>query len=293
MQTLIATSSIRLDKFLSSQLTTISRNQIEIFIKTVGVTINGKHRNKSSYKLKENDKISFEFKEFKEKRIPPKVNFDIEILYEDDDLLVINKPTNLVVHPAPSVKEVTVVDWLKTKSISLSTISAQERHGIVHRLDKETTGAMVIAKTNEAHAKLSAQLEDKTMGRYYLALIDIPLKEDVVVQSQIGRSPNNRIKMANLPSGGKYSKSQFIKIRKFKNYELILAKLYTGRTHQIRVHLTKLSRHILGDTTYGYRQKNVKRVMLHAYSIYFIHPTTNEQMNIKAPLYEDFESYLV
>ena len=292
MQTLIATSSTRLDKFLSSSLE-ISRNQIEYFIKNIGVKVNNKDVKKSSFKLKIDDKIEFEFVHFKEETSELTVDFDIDILYEDDDLLVINKPPFLIVHPAPSVKEITVVDWLKTKNISLSTISAQERHGIIHRLDKETSGAMVIAKTNDAHVVLSKQLEDKSMGRYYIALIDIPLKDDVVVESQIGRSPSNRIKMANLESKGKYAKSKFFKIKKYEKYELILAKLFTGRTHQIRVHLGKLSRHILGDKTYGYQKNDVSRVMLHAYSIYFTHPTSKKQMSITAPLFEDFNKYIV
>jgi 23S rRNA pseudouridine1911/1915/1917 synthase len=208
---------------------------------------------------------------------------------------VINKPPFLTVHPAPSVKEVTVVDWLIKKGISLSTISGDERHGIVHRIDKQSSGALVIAKNNEAHKNLSAQLEDKSMGRYYLSLIDIPLKSDLIVDKPIARNRTNRLKM-DVISGGRESKSAFCKIALSENQktELIAAKLFTGRTHQIRVHLNLLSRHILGDSLYGFKSQNSKipRVMLHAYLLYLKHPKTGKSLLIKAPLFEDFNDLI-
>ncbi len=206
--------------------------------------------------------------------------------------MVINKPPFLTVHPAPSVKEATVVDWLKSKGISLSTINAKERHGIVHRIDKETSGALVIAKNNESHLFLSKQLEDKSMGRYYLAIIDSPLKDNLIVEKPIARNPKNRLKMG-VVEGGRAAKSAFLKLllSNDEKKELISAKLFTGRTHQIRVHLSSLSRHILGDYLYGFKSKRdkIKRVMLHAYIIYFIHPRTKKQMFFTASLFEDFE----
>nr|MDA3908511.1 RluA family pseudouridine synthase [Sulfurimonas sp.] len=215
--------------------------------------------------------------------------------YEDEDILVINKPPFLTVHPAPSVKEATVVDWLIKRGISLSTISGDERHGIVHRIDKETSGALVIAKNNEAHLYLSKQLVDKSMGRYYLAITDMPLKEDVIIDKPIARNRNNRLKM-DVVEGGRESKSAFCKLSlsKSEQNELISAKLFTGRTHQIRVHLNALSRHILGDTLYGFKSQKSKisRVMLHAYILYLQHPRTGEFMQIIAPPFEDFENVL-
>ncbi|HEY9129990.1 MAG TPA: RluA family pseudouridine synthase, partial [Sulfurovum sp.] len=244
-----APTSGRLDKILAAQLD-VSRNQVEKLIKDALVSVNDKTVIKSSFKVTEGDEISYTFKEA-EKRVAPPVDFDIEILYEDDYMLVVNKPSGLVVHPAPSVKEPTLVDWLIHKGISLSTISGEERYGIVHRIDKETTGALVIAKDNKAHEALSMQLQDKSMGRYYLALIDCPLKENTVVDKPIGRNPNNRLKMDIVPHG-RSAKTAFVKLLTSQHgVELIAAKLFTGRTHQIRVHLNSLGRHILGDDLYG------------------------------------------
>ncbi len=208
--------------------------------------------------------------------------------------MVINKPAGVVVHPAPSVKGATVVDWLKERGISLSTMAGKERHGIVHRLDKDTTGALVIAKTDEVHRKLSLQLRDKSMGRYYLALIDYPLKESGIVERPIGRSRNNRLKMDIVPNG-KEAKSAFYKlIESDANVELIAVKLFTGRTHQIRVHLNSLGRHILGDVLYGFKSKQdtIKRVLLHAYKLYLIHPITDRKIEFIAPLFPDMKDYL-
>jgi 23S rRNA pseudouridine1911/1915/1917 synthase len=290
---IIAQKPMRLDKCLQEHLTQ-PRNQIEQFIKTHGVFVDGKETHKCGLKLKGGEKIRYELPEM----IPQeaqKIDFDVEIIYEDEDLLIVNKPPGLTIHPAPSVKEPTLVDWLKHKGISLSTLSGEERHGIVHRIDKETSGALVVAKHNEAHRKLSAQLENRTMGRYYLALIDLPLKEDVIVNKPIGRNPVHRTKMAVINSG-REAKSAFVKLveSKRQNQELIAAKLYTGRTHQIRVHLESLSRHIINDFTYGFKKKRdiIGRVMLHAYLIYFIHPRTGEKIIQKAPLFEDFQGML-
>lgn len=284
----------RVDTILS-KVTNEPRNQIEKLIKTHGILIDGVVCKKSSKKLLGGEVIEYEFKEATKEKEAYKVDFDVEILYEDEYMLVVNKPPFLTVHSAPSVKEATLVDWLIKKGVSLSTISGEERHGIVHRIDKETSGALVIAKTNEAHVVLSEQLSDKSMGRYYLALIDLPLKEDTVVKKPIGRNPNNRLKMAVI-DGGRESKSAFLKLSTSKNQkiELISAKLFTGRTHQIRVHLNSLSRHILGDDLYGFKSQNSKisRVMLHAYILYLKHPITKEYMQIQAPLFDDFSQAL-
>ncbi len=270
-----------------------SRNQIEQFIKEGLVTINGKIVKKAGYKLSIGDEVRYSFREIKAKENII-VDFDIDVIYEDDYIMVINKPAGVVVHPAPSVKGATVVDWLKNRGVSLSTISGEERHGIVHRIDKDTTGALVIAKTNEAHRKLSLQLQDKSMGRYYLAIIDYPLKESGVVDRPIGRSRNNRLKMDIIPNG-KVAKSAFCKlIESDANVELIAIKLFTGRTHQIRVHLNSLGRHILGDVLYGFKSKKdtIKRVLLHAYKLYLIHPIMGSEMEFIAPLFPDMRDFL-
>jgi len=282
----------RLDKILTDVLGE-SRNQVEQLIKEGLVSVNGKTILKTGKKLNLADKVEYKFKDVVPK-IAPIIDFDVEVIYEDEVVMVVNKPSGLVVHPAPSVKEATLVDWLIHKGVSLSTISGEERHGIVHRIDKDTTGALVIAKTNEAHQKLSEQLQDKSMGRYYLALIDYPLKDSGIVEKPIGRNPNNRLKM-DVVQNGKEAKSAFYKLTETsKQIELIAVKLFTGRTHQIRVHLESLGRHILGDNLYGFKSKKdtIKRVYLHAYKLYMKHPTSGKEMEFVAPLFTDMQSYI-
>lgn len=291
----------RLDKFLATQIDA-PRNQIEQLIKKEYVKVDGKIVSKTGLKLKENQNVEVHFPqseltkmkdiEFIEESLKDK---NIEIIYEDDDILVINKPYNLTVHDAPSVKDATLVDWLKLNNISLSTISAEVRHGIVHRLDKGTSGVMVVAKTNQAHLELSKQLEDKSMGRYYLAIIDTPLKDNIIIDKSIARSQNNRLKMA-IDENGRTAKSAFCRIAlsNKENFELIAAKLYTGRTHQIRVHLSSINRHILGDNLYGFKGElnKINRFYLHAYYLYLTHPVTNERMSFKANLPKDMNEFL-
>lgn len=283
----------RLDAFLTECLD-VPRNQVTQLLKSHGARVNGAKVTKAGYKLQEADCVQICVLE-KEPSETYRVDFDIPVIYEDEHILVINKPPFLTIHPAPSVKEATVVDWLKAKGISLSTLSGEERHGIVHRIDKETSGALVIAKSNAAHLSLAAQLENKSMGRYYVALIDLPLKENCVVERPIARNPKNRLKMGIVESG-RHAKSAFCTLALGKNEktQLIAAKLFTGRTHQIRVHLESLSRHILGDDLYGFKSQKAKipRVMLHAYGLYLTHPVSNEAMQFCAPLYEDFKTQL-
>ncbi|MGD9552801.1 MAG: RluA family pseudouridine synthase [Arcobacteraceae bacterium] len=283
----------RLDKFLSLNLEE-TRNQIEHLIKKECVKVDGKTVTKTGLKLKLNQNIEVFLPEV-EKKEAQEIDFDVEIIYEDDDILVINKPSNLIVHDAPSVNEPTLVDWLKKKGISLSTISGEERHGIVHRLDKGTSGLMVVAKSNEAHVFLSEQLQDKSMGRYYLAIIDLPLKDNVIIEKPMARNPTNRLKMG-IVENGKFAKSAFSKIALSKNetIELIAAKLFTGRTHQIRVHLSSINRHILGDNLYGFKGdlNKIKRVYLHAYSLYLVHPRTKQRMDFLANIPNDMNEFL-
>ena len=285
----------RLDTFLSNEIGQ-TRSQIAHLIKQDCVLVDGKKVPRPGVKLKAGQKVKVEFPEAKiEKALA--VDFDVEILYEDDDVLVINKPSGVTVHPAPSVKEATLVDWLKHKGIRLSTISGEERHGIVHRLDKGTSGTMVIAKNNEAHEFLSLQLQDKSMGRYYVAVITPPLKDDITeIESNIGRSANNRLKMACGLEHGKYAKTAFkqLALSADEKQQLIACKLFTGRTHQIRVHLESVNRHIIGDHIYALNPKAEKaeRILLHAYIIYFIHPTTKEKLLFTATFDEIMQDAL-
>ncbi len=297
----IVSETNRLDKFLALNIDA-SRNQIERLIKKEYVKVDGKIVSKTGLKLKENQSIDVHFpdaelnpvkdEDFVKESLKDK---NVEIIYEDEDILVINKPYNLTVHDAPSVKDATLVDWLKLNNISLSTISGEERHGIVHRLDKGTSGVMVVAKTNQAHLGLSKQLEDKSMGRYYLAIVDMPLKDNIIIDKSIARSQNNRLKMA-IDENGRNAKSAFHKLSlsNKENFELIVAKLFTGRTHQIRVHLSSINRHILGDNLYGFKGElnKINRFYLHAYYLYLTHPITNKQMRFKANLPKDMDEFL-
>lgn len=286
--------SVRLDVFLSQKLGQ-TRNQIVQLIEQDAISVEGKATSKAGLKLRAGQSVSVVFPEAKS--TPPQpIDFDVEVLYEDEDVLVINKPSALTVHPAPSVKEPTLVDWLKHKGVSLSTLSGEERHGIVHRLDRGTSGVMVVAKNNRAHEALSAQLQDKSMGRFYLAVITPPLKDEVtLIDRPIGRSSHNRLKMA-ITENGKNAKTEFRKLLPSHDgtEELIACKLYTGRTHQIRVHLESISRHIIGDHLYGSHSKSgrMERILLHAYNLYFTHPSTGKRVTFTAAPDSVMEEYL-
>ncbi|MGG7072820.1 RluA family pseudouridine synthase [Campylobacter sp. 9BO] len=286
------TQSQRLDIAVANELK-ISRNQALNLIKDSLVSVNLKPVAKASLKIEPDDKICVKFGKKKESVSQYEVNFDIPIIYEDDDLLVLNKPPHVVVHGAPSVKEASMVEWLEKKGCMLSNLNGDVRAGIVHRLDKGTSGAIVVAKNNATHAALSAQLSDKSMGRIYLALTNLALKEKCIVDRPIGRNSSNRLKRA-IVSGAKEAKSAFLNLISNDGVNLIAAKLFTGRTHQIRVHLSSINRYILGDDLYGFKSEKgkINRVMLHAYMLYFIHPRSGEMVEFVAPLYEDFKNLL-
>lgn len=287
----ISNSNGRLDKLLSLE-SKKSRNQIEKLIKDGLVKVNERTVIKPSYKVIEGDRVEYQFIDAP-KADYSDIDIEIEKLYEDDDILIINKPVGLVVHPAPSVKVPTLVDWLRKQNIRLSTISGEERNGIVHRLDKDTSGAILVAKTNFAHEALSKQLQNRSMGRYYLAVINYPLKNDMIIEKPIARNPKNRLKMA-IVNGGREAKTAFCKVaQSHKNStELIVAKLFSGRTHQIRVHLSSINRYIIGDKLYGQDEKIGHRIYLHAYLMYFIHPRSGKLIEVIAPLLNDMKEYI-
>ncbi len=288
------TDSERLDTFLAHALKQ-TRNQIAQLIKGGHIRVDTEVGTKPGLKLKAGQRLHVTFPAL----IPQTaqaIDFDVAVLYEDESILIIDKPSDLTVHAAPSVKEATLVDWLIHKGISLSTISGEERHGIVHRLDKGTSGVMVIAKTNEAHEKLSQQLQDKSMGRYYLAIVTPPLKEHhTLIEAPIGRSSHNRLKMADI-ADGKSAKTLFCALSRSRDgkEELIGAKLFTGRTHQIRVHLETINRHILGDHLYGVKSKEgkISRILLHAYVMYLTHPKSGERMQFFADIPQAMRDHL-
>ncbi|MBR6778993.1 MAG: RluA family pseudouridine synthase [Clostridia bacterium] len=281
-------NNIRLDVFLVEN-TNFSRS----FIKTMNdenlIFVNGKVE-KAGYKLKQGDVVEYEEKQVETLDLTPE-NIPLDIVYEDDDLLVINKQVGLVVHPCNTTKSHTLVNALMYHIKNLSTINGVARPGIVHRIDKDTSGLMIVAKTDNAHKILSAQLKDKTLNREYKALIKGRLKQDFVIEGYLGRNPKNREQMALVgEQNGKYSKTIFTIDKVFDHYTLLNCKLTTGRTHQIRAHLKSINHPIVGDKLYGGEEKFLKTPgqLLFAYKIMFVHPTTSKQMEFSLDLPEYF-----
>ncbi|WP_027327249.1 RluA family pseudouridine synthase [Helicobacter pametensis] len=282
----------RIDTVLTQKLQ-VSKSQVTQAIKKGLISCNDKICTKGGEMLKIGDQVVFQALKLENPPHLSKPIFqgEIEVLFEDEDVLVLNKPPHLVVHDAPSVKDATLVDYLKSHNYALSNLSGEERYGIVHRLDKPTSGAIAIAKTNEAHIALSNQLKTREMGRYYLAVLDLALKDRIDVECLMGRHPSNRLKMAKLKEG-RYSKTSFVPLLSGQDFALVGAKLHTGRTHQIRLHLETLSRHIIGDELYGKKDSLNQRLMLHAYLLYFIHPRTQKTHLVCAPLFKDMLGFL-
>lgn len=275
----------RLDKFLSETLESLSRSKIQTYIDEGYILVNGVKKN-ASYKLSLNDEISF--KEFpKETSDLVSEKMDIDIIYEDEYLLVINKPVGLVVHPGAGNTHGTLANGLKAYSDNLSTNNGDFRPGIVHRIDKDTSGLLVVAKTNEAHEFLSSQLVDHTLGRKYMALVMGNFTEDEgKIIAPIGRDKNDRKKMAVDLIHGKDAVTYFKVIKRYKECTLIECSLETGRTHQIRVHLNYINHPLVGDNLYGKGNKRIydKGQLLTAYKISFIHPKDKKRREYEVPL---------
>lgn len=286
-------SNVRLDVFVSERFKQCTRSYIKTLIDDGRVLVNQKQV-KAGYKLKESDVITIDFPPIETISTEPQ-DIPLNIVYEDSDLLVINKQAGLVVHPCSTTKSGTLVNALMYHIKDLSSINGVLRSGIVHRLDKDTAGLMLVAKNDHAHKFLQAQLKDKTLNREYLALVKGKIKDNFSVEGYIGRNPKNRKQMALVDeTKGKYSYTDFYVHKEYSSYTLLRCVLKTGRTHQIRVHLKSKNRAIVGDELYGGVDKGIKTngQLLFAYKISFVHPTTNQLMTFDADLPEAFKSIL-
>ena len=278
---------LRLDKYLSNEYKELSRVFIQKLIEDKKVYVNNKSE-KASYKVKEGDVIEVEDIEVEELAILPQ-DIPLNIVYEDNDIIVINKEQGMIVHPAPGVYKDTLVNALLYHCQDLSSINGVKRPGIVHRIDKDTSGLLVVAKNDLAHEELSNQLKDKTMNREYLAIVHGIFKENKGnINAPIGRDLKSRVKMA-VVKDGKEARTHFDVVERFKNYTLIHCKLETGRTHQIRVHMAYIDHPIAGDPLYCSKPTlQGDGQYLHATKLTLIHPRSKEKMVFEAPLPEYF-----
>lgn len=282
----------RLDVYLSSKLENKSRTFIQNLIEEGRVLVYNFPK-KSNYRLKIADKIKI--------TIPDPISLDIksediplDIIYEDSDVIVVNKPQGMIVHPAPGVYEGTLVNALMNHCKDLSGINGVTRPGIVHRIDKETSGILVVAKNDYAHNSLAKQLKEHSMKRIYIALVEGIIKEDEgTINEPLGRHPIERIKIAVI-KGGRHAVTHYKVLERFKSYTLIECRLETGRTHQIRVHMAYIKHPLVGDKVYGYKKQrfNLQGQLLHAKTLGFIHPSTGEFMEFSSEIPKHFENVL-
>lgn len=288
----IENGGIRLDKYMTEILTDISRSQIQKMIDEGEILVNGNVK-KSNYKVESGDIVTYQIIEKDTEIIPQEMNLDI--LYEDDDLLVVNKPIGLIVHPAESNEgQVTLVHGLLAHTQGqLSDINGEMRPGIVHRLDKDTSGLLVVAKNNQAHQALSQAFIDKTIEREYYVIVDGNFKhKHAHVDAPIGRDPMNRQRMKVTHINGKEARTDFYQVESHPKMSLLRAKLDTGRTHQIRLHALFMNHPVIGDELYGTYKKAIKGHALHAYRVKFVHPTTHEVMEFKTEIPERFNELM-
>jgi 23S rRNA pseudouridine1911/1915/1917 synthase len=280
---------LRLDQFLARELPKFSRSRLQQLIRKEFITLNGATARPRDL-VRTGDRVQVNEPPLEKIDNQPEA-IPLDVLYENDELIVINKPAGLVVHPGAGHREHTLVNALLHHFPKLSGIGGKERPGIVHRLDKETTGCMVVAKTDEAHRGLSEQFAARSVEKIYLALVAGKLRKKAgTIEEKIGRHPVHRQRMSIASQRGRAAKTEYRVLSSSDEISLIECKLHSGRTHQIRVHLHHLGHPVLGDKVYGAKYaKAFPRQMLHAWRLGFQHPRTGEWKNFEAALPNDFE----
>lgn len=287
------TEEVRLDQFVSSELEDLSRNYIQKLIGEGHVSVNGTVNTVKKFLVKIDDEVEVQIPDPQVLEITAE-NIPLEIIYEDDDVIIVNKPQGMVVHPAPGNYTGTLVNALMYISERLSTINGVIRPGIVHRIDKDTSGLLMVAKNDKSHEWLAHQLKEKTTIREYIAIVNGTIsKESGTVDAPLGRHPQDRKKMA-IISTGRNAVTHFEVIERYKYHTFVRLRLETGRTHQIRVHMASIGHPILGDPIYGQKNERVKHdgQALHAKKIGFVHPTTMELMTFDSDIPFYFQELL-
>lgn len=281
----------RADKVIS-KLEDLSRSYVQILMEKECILLNG-NPCKPNTKVKENDHIVIEYEDEAELDLEPQ-DLHLDVVYEDEDVIVINKPKGMIVHPTSGSQKDTLVNGLLYHCKDLSGINGVMRPGIVHRIDKDTTGLLIVAKNDKAHESLANQLKDKSVSRKYYALVHGVIAHDFgTIDAPIGRDPKDRQKMCVIAKNSKHAVTHFKVIERFKEYTLVECSLETGRTHQIRVHMQYIGHPVVGDPKYSYRKTmNCNGQLLHAHELTFVHPSTQEKMVVEAKLPLQFEEIL-
>lgn len=285
--------NVRLDAYIAQKCGTLSRTMIQKLIEDGEVLVNGQEK-KISYKTKQGDVIEIHIPEAKEINLKAQ-NIPLDVVYEDNDIIVVNKPKGMVVHPANGNPDGTLVNAVMALCKgSLSGIGGEIRPGIVHRLDKDTSGLIIVAKNDTAHINLSKQIKDRQVKKIYIALVRGNVGEnEATINMPIGRSTKDRKKMA-VRKDGKEAVTHFKVLKRYGKYTLLELKIDTGRTHQIRVHMAEIGHPVVGDMIYsnGKNEFGVEGQMLHAKSLDFKHPITGKQIHLEAELPKYFEEIL-
>ena len=280
----------RLDKYLASQ-TDYSRATIMKMLDNDFILVNDK-KEKASYKVKENDSI-FIKEGFKEDTDIVATEMDLDIVYEDDDIIVVNKPSGLTVHPGSGNYDNTLVNGLMNYTNNLSDINGDERPGIVHRIDKDTSGLLMVAKNNKTHQILTDYFKDKKVKREYIALICGKFPHDTAtIDAPIGRDPKDRKKMTVIANNSKDAVTHLKVLKRYDQYTLVSLILETGRTHQIRVHMNYIGYPIFNDPVYNSKKATEFGQFLHSYKMDFVHPITSKEMHFECPVPLEFQTFI-